>query len=99
MGNGGANQSRDIATIGCLASFHYIYYSGLYANGDLDVVLRYDVIGDSWTTMPSLTTARGGARMWVYEGLLAVGGGGWSSYLNTVEEYDLSTGTGGTRRQ
>jgi hypothetical protein len=34
--------------------------------------------------------------MWVYEGNLAVGGGGWSSYLTSVEEYDLSAGVGGT---
>ncbi|MCP4896173.1 MAG: hypothetical protein GY906_04290 [bacterium] len=80
-----------------IANGGYIYYAGIRDSvGDLDDVLRYDVAGDSWTAMPSLTTARGGARMWVYEGLLAVGGGGWGSYYNTVEEYDLSTGTGGT---
>lgn len=75
----------------------YVFYSGIRnATADLADVLRYDPAADSWTTMPSLTTARGGARVWTYEGKLAVGGGGWSSYLTSVEEYDLSTGTGGT---
>lgn len=75
----------------------YIYYSGIRdAVGDLTGVYRYDPVGDSWTTMPSLTSGRGGGRLWSYEGMLAVGGGGWASYLTSVEEYDLSTGTGGT---
>lgn len=75
----------------------YVFYAGMRnATTDLASVYRYDPVADSWTTMPSLTTPRGAARMWTYEGKLAVGGGGWSSYLNSVEEYDLSTGTGGT---
>jgi N-acetylneuraminic acid mutarotase len=75
----------------------YIYYAGMRnATTDLTDVHRYDPAGNSWTTMPSLTTARGAARMWAYEGKLAVGGGGWSTYLTSVEEYDLSTGTGGS---
>jgi N-acetylneuraminic acid mutarotase len=75
----------------------YIFYAGMRnATTDLADVYRYDPVADSWTTMPSLTTPRGAARMWTYEGKLAVGGGGWSSYLTTVEEYDLSTGTSGT---
>jgi non-specific serine/threonine protein kinase len=75
----------------------YLFYAGMRnATADLTSVFRYDPAANSWTTMPSLTTARGAARMWTYEGKLAVGGGGWSTYLTSVEEYDLSTGTGGT---
>jgi len=75
----------------------YLFYAGMRnATVDLATVCRYDPTANSWTTMPSLTTARAAARMWTYEGKLAVGGGGWSSYLTSVEEYDLSTGTGGT---
>ena len=74
----------------------YLFYAGMRnATTDSAGVYRYDPVADSWTTMPPLTTARGGARMWTYEGKLAVGGGGWLSYLTSVEEYDLSTGTGG----
>jgi non-specific serine/threonine protein kinase len=75
----------------------YLFYAGMRnATADLTSVFRYDPVANTWTTMPSLTTARGAARMWTYEGKLAVGGGGWASYLTSVEEYDLSTGTGGT---
>jgi non-specific serine/threonine protein kinase len=75
----------------------FLFYAGMRnATVDLADVHRYDPVANSWTTMPSLTTARGAARMWTYEGKLAVGGGGWSTYLTSVEEYDLSTGTGGT---
>jgi hypothetical protein len=75
----------------------YLYYAGMRnSSADLADVHRYDPVADAWVAMPSLTTPRGGARMWAYEGNLAVGGGGWSSYLNSVEVYDLSTGTGGT---
>ncbi len=76
----------------------YLFYAGMRQIGILNLtdVYRYDPVADSWATMPSLTTPRGGARMWTYESKLAVGGGGWSSYLTSVEEYDLSTGTGGT---
>jgi len=74
-----------------------IFYSGLYSSsGELADVHRYDPVTDSWTTYPSLGTARAGARLWVHEGNLAVGGGGWSSYLNSVEQYDLSAGPSGT---
>jgi len=74
----------------------YLYYAGIFNGSNLANVYRYDPSADSWTAMPSLTTARGGAGVWTYEGLLAVGGGGWSTYLTSVEEYDLSAGTGGT---
>jgi N-acetylneuraminic acid mutarotase len=75
----------------------YLFYAGMRnATVDLPSVYRYDPATNSWATMPSLNTARAAARMWTYEGKLAVGGGGWSTYLSSVEEYDLSTGTGGT---
>jgi len=80
-----------------IAAGGFIYYAGMRdATTDLAGVYRYDPAADSWTVVPSLTTPRGGARLWTYEGKLAVGGGGWSSYLASVEEYDLNTGTGGT---
>jgi hypothetical protein len=79
-----------------IAAGGYIFYAGMRnATVDLADVYRYDPAGNSWAVMPSLTAARGAARMWTYEGKLAVGGGGWSSYLSTVEEYDLSAGLGG----
>jgi hypothetical protein len=76
----------------------YLYYACMLDSTSVDLadVYRYDPVADTWEAMPPLTTARGGARMWAYEGKLAVGGGGWSSYLNSVEEYDLHAGTGGT---
>jgi hypothetical protein len=71
------------------------FYGGFRDAGDRADVLFYDPMGDTWTAYPNLTTPRGGARMWLYEGNLAVGGGGWSSYFTSVEEYDLSAGMGG----
>jgi hypothetical protein len=80
-----------------IAAGSYLYWAGMRNSiADLADVYRYDPAGDTWTAMPSLTTPRGAARMWTYEGNLAVGGGGWSTYLSTVEEYDLSAGTGGS---
>jgi hypothetical protein len=80
-----------------VAAGGYLFYAGMRnATTDLADVYRYDPGANSWTTMPFLATPRAGARMWVYEGNLAVGGGGWASYLTSVEEYDLSAGTGGT---
>jgi len=74
-----------------------IFYGGFVDSGvsDRAEVYWYDPMMDSWTTFPSLTTPRGGARLWTYEGKLAVGGGGWGTYLSSVEEYDLSAGVGG----
>jgi len=73
-----------------------IFYAGFRdAATDRAEVYWYDPTVDSWTTYPSLATPRGGARLWAYEGKLAVGGGGWGTYLSSVEEYDLSAGLGG----
>ena len=42
----------------------HIYYAGMSgATVDLADVYRYDPVADSWTTMPSLNTPRGGARL------------------------------------
>jgi hypothetical protein len=75
----------------------YLYYAGMRdsTSTDLAGVYRYDPGADTWAVMPSLSTPRGAAGMWAYEGKIAVGGGGWSTYLSSVEEYDLSAGTGG----
>ncbi len=76
--------------------------NGIFYAGFRDAVMTdraevywYDPMADSWTPYPNLTTPRGGARLWQYEGKLAVGGGGWGTYLSSVEEYDLSAGVGG----
>jgi hypothetical protein len=74
----------------------YVYYAGLYEAGDTADVMRYHPVLDAWSLLPSLTTARGGAQMWLFEGNLVVGGGGWSTYLTSTEMYDLSTGIGGS---
>jgi hypothetical protein len=77
-----------------------IFYAGMLGPGlqDMADVYKYEPASDSWTAYPPLNTPRGGARMWVYEGKLAVGGGGWTGYLTSVEEYDLQAGTGGLWR-
>ena len=74
-----------------------IFYGGFIDAGVADraEIYWYDPTVDSWTTYPNMTTPRGGARLWTYEGKLAVGGGGWGTYLSSVEEYDLSAGVGG----
>ena len=74
-----------------------IFYGGFIDSGSADraEIYWYDPMLNSWTTYPSLNTPRAGARLWTYEGKLAVGGGGWGTYLSSVEEYDLSTGLGG----
>jgi uncharacterized repeat protein (TIGR01451 family) len=64
-------------------------------NTDLNTVAAYDPDSDDWIAYPGLQTARGGAGVWTHGDLLYVGGGGWSSYLNSVELYDLSQGTAG----
>jgi hypothetical protein len=74
----------------------YVFYAGLYNSGDTADVMRYDPALDTWALLPSLTTARGGAQMWTFEGKLVVGGGGWSTFLTSTEVYDLSDGIGGS---
>lgn len=76
-----------------------IFYSGMGdASGSTNsaAVLAYLPASDSWVTYPSLQTARSAASVWVSGSHLFVAGGGWSSYLNTVEVYDLNEGTEGT---
>ena len=79
-----------------IAAGAHVFYAGLYEAGDTADVMRYDPALDSWTLLPSLTTARGGAQMWTFEGNLVVGGGGWGTYLTSTEVYDLSSGIGGS---
>jgi hypothetical protein len=82
---------------GALAVGHQIFWAGMRdTNPDLASVYAYDPAGNVWTTYPSLQTARGAAGLWAIGDLLLVGGGGWGSYLTSVEQYDTSLGTGGT---
>lgn len=74
----------------------YVYYAGLYDFGDTANVMRYNPALDNWALMPSLTTARGGAQMWTFEGKLVVGGGGFTTYLTSTEVYELRAGIGGS---
>jgi hypothetical protein len=75
-----------------------IFYGGISDNfsGNFADVAAYDPLSDSWTTYPSLQEARGGAGMWAIGDKLYIGGGGWASYLTTVEVYDITMGTGGS---
>ena len=81
-----------------IAAGGYIFYAGMRNSvvADLASVHRYDPAANTWASLPNLTTARGAARMWTYEGQLAVGGGGWSTYLTSVEQYPLASGLAGT---
>ncbi|HNQ78693.1 MAG TPA: putative Ig domain-containing protein [Acidobacteriota bacterium] len=63
---------------------------------DPTAVYAYDPTADTWTTYPALTTGRGGAKAWRNGTDLWVGGGGWGSYLNSVEVYDTTLGPAGT---
>jgi hypothetical protein len=66
------------------------------ASGNFDTVGAYDPDEDEWIIYPSLQQARGGAGMWGIGTTLYVGGGGWSSYLTSVEMYDTTQGDTGT---
>lgn len=81
-----------------LAVGDHIFYAGMRdaAMTDLPYVYAYEPAADTWLTYPNLTTARGGAGMWAIGDRLLVGGGGWGSYLTSVEQYDTTQGTGGT---
>jgi uncharacterized membrane protein len=82
---------------GAIAIDDLIFYAGMRnATADLASVYAYDPMEDSWTPYPNLQTARGGAQVWAIDSYLVVGGGGWTSFLSSVEEYDTSLGTGGT---
>ena len=76
-----------------------IYLAGLRnSTADLATVLVYDVAGDSWSTLPDLRVARGGARVWAVDTTLYVGGGGWNASLASVEAYDTAAGASGSWR-
>ena len=79
-----------------LAVGDLIFYAGMGGSTDLANVYAYDPAANTWTPYPDLTTARGGAGMWAIGDLLLVGGGGWFSYLTSVEQYDTTQGTGGS---
>ena len=73
-----------------------IYLAGMRNNtADLATVLVYDVAGDSWSALPNLQVARGGAGVWAFGTTLYVGGGGWTTYQNSVESYDTAQGASG----
>jgi len=73
-----------------------IFYGGIYNGGDSNDAAAYDPTSDLWIVYPDLTTPRGAAGMWAIGDLLLIGGGGWSSYLTSVEAYDTSQGTSGS---
>ena len=78
------------------ASNGLIFVTGFRDNTvNLNTVAAYDPDSDNWIAYPVLQTARSGAGVWTQGDLLYVGGGGWSSYLSSVERYDLSQGTAG----
>ncbi len=64
--------------------------------GNLANVAAYDPATNSWTDYPGLQTARGAAAVWTLQDRLYVGAGGWSTYLTSVESYDLTQGATGT---
>ncbi len=71
----------------------YIYLAGGLMEGaltDLAAVSRYHPATDTWDSLPPLQTARGGAGAWSDGRYLYVAGGGWSSFLSSVEAYDLA---------
>lgn len=62
---------------------------------DLDVVYAYSPATDSWTEYPPLQTPRSAGGAWISGDRLYVGGGGWSTYYDSVEVYDLTQGEAG----
>ena len=86
------------ATYGAaLAIGNRIYYGGARdAGGDIANVAALNPATNTWITYPSLSTARGGAGMWQIGNQLLIGGGGWSSYLTSIESYDTTQGPGGS---
>ncbi|HEM46111.1 MAG TPA: hypothetical protein ENO23_03605, partial [Alphaproteobacteria bacterium] len=80
-----------------LAVGDLIFYAGMRdsESADLPDVYAYDPAADAWATYPDLATPRGGACMWAIDHLLLVGGGGWETYLASVEQYDTTAGAAG----
>ena len=85
------------AAFGGVASFDdRLIWAGMRnAVTDLATVVAY-VPGSGWVTYPALTTARGGAGVWRRGTRLLVGGGGWTSFLTSVESYDTALGLAGS---
>lgn len=83
----------DAVAIGSL-----IYVMGMRDGiiSDPATVYAYDPATDTWTAYPALTAGRGGAKAWRNGTDLWVGGGGWTTYLNSVEVYDTTQGPAGT---
>jgi hypothetical protein len=73
-----------------------VFVAGGLDGADSASVFAYDVAANAWTTYPDLQTARGGPGVWVSGPFLYVGGGGWNSYLASVERYDTRTGPSGS---
>jgi len=63
---------------------------------DSAAVFAYAPATDTWTAYPDLGTGRGGPGAWASGPYLFVGGGGWSSYLTSVERYDTRLGAAGS---
>jgi hypothetical protein len=93
-----ANVPLDSANGAALAVGDLIFYAGMRDSDtpDLPNVYAYDPAANTWTAYPDLLVPRGGAGMWAIGDLLLVGGGGWDTRLNSLEQYDTTQGTGGT---
>lgn len=63
---------------------------------DLATVQVYGTAANAWSTYPDLATGRGGPGAWVSGPYVYAGGGGWFSYLTSVERYDTRDGPFGT---
>lgn len=72
-----------------------IFVTGSDVSAQTGDVWAYLPETDEWETYPDLQTVRTGAAIWSDGETLFVGGGGWSTYLSSVEAYDLSDGTTG----
>ena len=66
-----------------------IYVIGGYSTTYLNTVYAYDTVGNSWSTLAPMFTARDYLGVGVVNGkIYAIGGLNSSSYLNNVEAYD-----------
>jgi hypothetical protein len=78
---------------GAVAVNGLIFWAGTL-NGP-SAVNAYDPVANAWTAYPGITTSRDGGNVWAMGNTLLVGGGGWSTYLNTIDSYDTTQGSGG----